>query len=469
MSWHQVDDVDRTAKILIDSGRAVDSDDARRCLQNQVLQVAVGPGLEQDRAGQAALATAVNTASRAFLGGVHVRLDTDPVLTVGWTKGHTASDTVCRFGGTVTDHLVDAYPTVVIGAPGDAAPGAPVLYLQYRGWCAAVLRTPDPDFASARRTGITPAGILAAALGVSETFQQQLGAVTPGRRDVGLSLWRPDLPWREAEAVGPELKYLPSSLWLLGLGHLGQAFAWTLGLLPYANPGHVQIGLVDFDVAVKGNTSTQLLTRADQAGQRKTRITAAALEELGIGTRIVDRGFDKHFHSTTHANPARNEPTVALAGFDSIGPRQLLDLDQANFTRIVDAGLGAGPVEYLDMVLHTFPAARGPALVFAGPPPAAPRPVLPQAYEDEIDRQVDAGKDQKAVRCGMLDVAGVTVGAAFVGAAASTFVVADLLRVLHGGAALTNLALDLRQPEALRSSRNDHPEANRPPLFTTAH
>lgn len=467
MSWDQVDDVDRTAKILIDSGRAVDSDDARRYLQHQVLQIAVGPGLEQDRAGQAALATAVNTASRAFLGGVYVRLDTDPVLTIGWTNGHTASDTVRRFGGTVTDRLVQAHPTLVIGAPGEAVPGAPVLHLQYRGWCAAVLRDPDPNFGSAHRTGIPPAGILAAALGVSETFQQRLGAVTAGRRDVGLSLWRPDLPWRAGEAVGPELEYLPSSLWLLGLGHLGQAYAWTLGMLPYSNPGRVQIGLVDFDTAVKGNTSTQLLTRAEHIGLRKTRVTAAALEQLGIGTRIVDRGFDEHFHPTPHANPSRHEPTVALAGFDSIGPRRLLE--RTKFTRVVDAGLGAGPVEYLDMVLHTFPAARGPAQVFAEPPPAAPRTLLPQAYENEIDRQIDAGKDQTAARCGMLDVAGITVGAAFVGAAASTFVVADLLRVMHEGAALTNLALDLRQPEALRSSRNDHPKANIPPPSTTAY
>ncbi len=69
----------------------------------------------------------------------------------------------------------------------------------------------------------------------------------------------PDLDWRTAEA-GPPMQYLPAALWLLGLGHLGQAYAWTSGMLPYAVPGDVCLGLVDFDRIVKGNTATQLLT-----------------------------------------------------------------------------------------------------------------------------------------------------------------------------------------------------------------
>jgi hypothetical protein len=46
---------------------------------------------------------------------------------------------------------------------------------------------------------------------------------------------------------------------LLGLGHLGQAYAWTLGMLPYARPGEVQLGLVDFDRIIGANTAPQLL------------------------------------------------------------------------------------------------------------------------------------------------------------------------------------------------------------------
>jgi hypothetical protein len=66
MNWGAADDADRTAKILIDSGKVGDYDEARRYLEGLVLQIAVGPEIEHDPAAQAALATAVNTGRRAY-------------------------------------------------------------------------------------------------------------------------------------------------------------------------------------------------------------------------------------------------------------------------------------------------------------------------------------------------------------------------------------------------------------------
>ena len=60
MSWQSVDEIDRTAKILIDLGLVRDPDDATRYLQSLVLQVAVGPEIVDDPATQAALLTVVN-------------------------------------------------------------------------------------------------------------------------------------------------------------------------------------------------------------------------------------------------------------------------------------------------------------------------------------------------------------------------------------------------------------------------
>ena len=93
MSWGTPDQINRTAKILIDAGKATDPGQARRFLETLVLQVAVGPGIGHDPAAQAALATVVNAGRRAFLGGVHVQLDADPALTTGWTANSTASET----------------------------------------------------------------------------------------------------------------------------------------------------------------------------------------------------------------------------------------------------------------------------------------------------------------------------------------------------------------------------------------
>ena len=452
MSWETPDQINRTAKILIDAGKANDPDEARRFLEALVLQVAVGPEIEHGQAAQAALATVLNAGHRAYLGGVHVQLDANPTMTTGWAAGLTAAQTVARYGGQVVDHLTADRPTLALGRP--AAPaGKPVLHLTWRGWAGGVVQSAENLLNDDAQV---PAGITAAGLGVSETFQQQLGAVVPGRRDIGVSLWRPDLDWRADDATGPALQYLPASLWLLGLGHLGQAYAWTLGMLPYATPQEVQLGLVDFDVIIDGNTATQLLVRAKDVGHRKTRIAAAALESRGFGTRLVERAYDEHFHPVAHANPARNEPAIALAGFDDITPRRLLG--EAGFTRIVDAGLGAGHIEYLDMVIHSFPAPEDPVTAFAEQAP--PARSLPKVYEDEIARRVKAGIEETAARCGMLDIAGVTVGAAFVGTFTSTLVVADILRLLHGGENYSVISVNLRNPSgicAIPSALGEYP------------
>jgi hypothetical protein len=419
----------------------------------------VGPEIETDPAAQAALMTVVNAGRRAYKGGVHVTMAVDPVLTTGWCAGLTASASVIRYGGAVVEELRRDRPTLVIGSSA-AVVGMPVLYLTWDGWSAGVVQHAGDRLGG---VGNVVAGVLAAGLGISETFQQALGAVVPGRREVGVSLWRPELDWRSADAIGPGLQYLPASLWLLGLGHLGQAYAWTLGMLPYGDPAASDIGLMDFDRVVIGNTATQMLTTEADVGTRKTRIVASALERIGLRTRVVERAFDEHFHPVAHADGNRDEPLVALDGFDDVAPRRLLG--GSGFERIIDTGLGAGPVEYLDMVLHTFPATTAPADAFVEAPPRHPE--FGAAYEAEIARQVAGGGDERAARCGMLDIAGVTVGAAFVGTVASALAVADILRVLHDGPSYSVIALDLREPKGIRAPANAKP-GSYIPKFTPA-
>ena len=292
------DTIHRTAKLLFESGKARTLEEARAYLASMVLQVAVGPDIGRDLAAQAALLTAVNAGARAFLGGVHVVLDGDPVLDVPWAADLTAGAAVQRFGGVVVDRLDPALPTLAIGAPVEPV-GSYVLYVTHHGWVGGVVQSPDPRGGG----GIAPAGIVAAALGISEVFQKELGDPVPGRRDVGMSLWSPDLDWRSAEAIGPDLQYLPAAFWLLGLGHLGQAYAWVVGMLPYATPADVRAGLVDYDRVVAGNTATQLLVTDADIDRRKTRVVANALEGLGLDTAIVDRAFDDIFRPEPHADP----------------------------------------------------------------------------------------------------------------------------------------------------------------------
>ena len=281
------------------------------------------------------------------------------------------------------------------------------------------------------------AGVVAGAIGVSEVFQHMLGSPNAGRRTVGLSLWRPDLDWRSPDALGPALRFAPNGVWLLGLGHLGQANAWSLGCLPYERPEELEVFLVDFDVIVRANRSTGLLTKHSDIGRLKTRMVQQCLEDLGHRTRLVERRFDDC------TIPDAKEPKLALAGFDKPKPRRALG---GKFSRVVDAGLGAGPTDYLDMLIHSFPSALIPAHVFADEGPVE-RQISP-AYEAEIDHRISHGEQPGDARCGVIELAGATAAASFVGAIAGALSVADLLRILHGGQHYASINLDLRSPRS---------------------
>ena len=60
-----------------------------------------------------------------------------------------------------------------------------------------------------------------------------------GRRSLGLSLWNPATYWLDADDSEPLVINLPSRLWIIGLGNLGQAFLWALALLPYEDTAAV--------------------------------------------------------------------------------------------------------------------------------------------------------------------------------------------------------------------------------------
>jgi hypothetical protein len=57
----------------------------------------------------------------------------------------------------------------------------------------------------------------------------------------------------------------------------------------------------------------------------------------------------------------------------------------------------------------------------------------------------------------MLEIAGITVGAAFFGAVSSALVVADILRALHEGENYSVIALDLRAPRGIEAVPNSSP------------
>jgi molybdopterin/thiamine biosynthesis adenylyltransferase len=440
------DHLHRTVKLELDEGRAKSLTEAKAIAASYVLQVQVGTGIERDPAAQAALLTTLNTAQRAFLGGVRVLVEEETVLSSPWAHGKRVSEAAVAFGCEVVAELSEEFPTLVIGEPSSPSRGSITVYPTSRGWSGGVLERPAARFAAGNRFALS--GLLAGALAVSEAFQHVRGNQEAGRRTIGLSLWAPELDWQDAEALGPSPRALPSKVWLLGLGHLGQAYAWALGFLPYARPEEVMVYLQDYDVVVEANKSTGLLVGDAELGKTKARVVARRLEDLGFQTRITERAFD------THTKRTAEEPRLALAGFDDPAPRR--ELEEANFARIVDGGLGAGVHHYQEIALHSFPSGLRSREAFAATSRNSALPEQP-AYRAMVTERIAAGETEGEAECGVLEVAGRTVGASFVGAVAASLVLAEVLRMLARGPLYQVIDLSLRSPQHREVVRNEAP------------
>lgn len=432
--------LDRTGKLEIDDGRASTFEEAGAIVGGYRLAIIVGSGLEGSVTRQAMLVTALNAAPRAFKGGVFVRIRDDPRLSLPWVAGRRLSEIVPAMGATLVEELPDA-PTIALG---DASTSPDRVRPTWQGWAGGVV-VGGGQLAESIENPL--AGVLAGGLAVSECFQRVRGSIRAGRRSVGLSLWRPDRSWTTTEAVGPALQRLPTRYWLAGLGHLGQAYAWGIGCLPYADPSTVDLVLEDIDTVDEANLATGLLVTADTAARQKTRVVADALEQLGFRTAIVERLFDDGTRRRLR-HPA--EPGVLLTGFHDAAARRLLE--GRGFDLVVDGGLGAGPRGYLGIRVHRFPSQLRAHAVFAEHlSPVAPDPLAAPAYRAEIDRRLALGEGETEIRCGLLEVAGRTVAAAFVGAVAGTIVLAEVLRELHGGSRFALVDVDLASPDHLQA------------------
>jgi hypothetical protein len=301
------------------------------------------------------------------------------------------------------------------------------------GWRGGILPA-HARVESSKAPAIPLAATLAAALAVNEAFLAVSGdAPSAGMRFLGLSLWVPAVhDWLRDDGA-PELAYLPSKLWLIGLGHLGQAYLWNLGLLPYREPSKVELMLQDFDRTSSSTWSTSILTpapdeeRASVIGTRKTRLTAEWAERRGFTTVVCERRFDQHVRRQDH------EPSVALCGVDNAAVRRVLD--RVGFDAVVSAGLGNGHSDFRTMRIHTLPTERLAEDIW---PDVVPTPIGKEAAVYES--MVESGAID---RCGAALLAGIAVGAPFVGAVAAALAISELLRLLHGGVLNSLIDLDL--------------------------
>lgn len=412
------DTLNRVAKILMDVGKSDSYEAAMRTLESYCLRVVVAPAETRRPAAQAALIAIARTAVRAMPGGVYIEGDLDVPLNVGVLRGRL--DQELRNLGAQLGTSPSACPVIGIGESRPSERNHPILRCVYGGWRGGV--TPADEFRDVTSDNCAHplAGALAGAFAVSEVFQYFVGEnPRAARRAIGMSLWRPDRieQWWEHDAEEPSSSVLPAGLWLIGLGHLGQAYLHLLSMLPYEGGFRPHLVLQDFDRLAPSNVSTSVLTTDAIVGEKKTRALAAWADERGFETTIIERPFGRNFKLE------QGEPSIALCGVDNARARAALG--DAGFAYVVNAGLGAGPEGFLMMRHHTFPGPKATAEIWGGATAASRAPRHMGAY--------DALRAQGLDECGITLLAERSVGAPFVGMVAGCLVIAEVLRALQRG------------------------------------
>ncbi len=443
MTTLDADSMHRLAKMALDAGEVSSPEEAVELFARYRLRLHAGSGWAETLAGQACFLTALNTAARAFLGGVEVYGDLNSVLRVPLYEGREARYVIAELGGTVVSSADTDLPTLVIGSTAPTMPPPFCVQLSWDHWRCSI--APASAGTPLICTNDNPlAGVAAAALGVNEAFSHIRGdQPDAGHRSFGLSLWDPlaVTDGRDEVHQGPALSYLPQALWLVGLGHLGQAYAWMLGMLPYPSDARPHLVLQDFDKAAKSNLSTCMLLSAADLKKKKVRVVAQRLEAAGFTTALVERRFGPHHQLMV------DEPTTVLFGVDN--PTARRDLETAGFSFAVEAGLGSGYRDFRNIRTHTFPGSKTPTQIWTADTAVQAGVELSDTYKKLAEERDDL--------CGITQLASRAVATPFVGSLAATLVLAEVMRPLHGGP--IHATLDL-QMKSLRFRSGSPPTRN---------
>lgn len=374
---------------------------------------------------QAALLTAVNTGKRCFLGGLHVQLPDDAKCILPYWKGKPMKDVVVELGGKVAKVKNENAHELLFGIRANSARSFQVIC---NSWTGGVL-VKDDNYHLDGDSNFPLGGILAGSLAVALCFLDALGIdKSVFNKSTGMSLWRPDDidTWYSSKSQGPKVENFPDKLWLLGLGHLGQGYAWSLGLMPFAKPEELEFLLQDFDVLKKGNQSAGLLTEEDSLNKMKTRIVSNWLEQREARTRIMESEY------TDQTARSVRDPLILLAGLDSLKARRSLRTNQ--FKMLIDCGIG-GNVGGFDMIrINNFP--------FNGKTPEE----LWANAEQQLNMPATKRLTEKLNGCGYVK----GIATSFVGAFSAVLVLGELLRAYHKGIKTAYQNLSMRNIENRR-------------------
>lgn len=377
--------LNRTLKLAMDEGKAASYEDAERLFRSFRLKIAVAPGFTQSPAAQAAVLTLLNAARKTFLGGVELIGPLEERCTMAWFKGQSLAEVAAEFGINCKPSFGET-PTIVVGdvtlpAPPDFCLG---IRLHARGFIL------EPGGHSGWEiSAAVEAGVAAAGAAINEAFQYiYRGWQLAGQRRIRFDF--------------ADSHRLPSqvSTWVVGLGHLGQAYLWTRALSNESLDQHIR--LTDFDTVTLSSLSTCLMVDIGDVGRKKVDTVANRLAQIGFDVTRDDSKL------SLDEDVVAPDGLLVVIAVDNIGLRR--GLDRLRGARVHECGIGEGVDGFTRVQMHAFPGSRLARDVWAGDDPRASRPVdiSKPAYQALLGKSGD--------ECGTTVVASRSVATPFVGA-----------------------------------------------------
>jgi hypothetical protein len=391
----------RVTKAFADAGRAGSFCEAEARLDAVQLDIALGDDQISTPAGQAAALTAVATAHKCF-GHVTLVAANDVPLISSLPLGETLLKAARRLGASISVRpRLHATHTIHIGTNRRGAGWQ--ICCWWDRWLSGVRVFHDPIGDSR----LSIAGVFAGALAVRHVFACVLAGRDVNARDATVSLWA---PWDSAAPPqnGPERFDVPDKLWLLGLGHLGQAYVWNLCFLP---PGVERLAVLQDDQSIgEENEATSLLVLPGTRHRGDVAITD-------------------------------DDPPYLLAGLDRLRPR--LTLARHGFPFMLDAGIGHGHADFEGVQIRT---------IVGGQP-------LEGLWEKtgEVTSEKDTNRllnraayvelEGHIGQCGTVSFAEASVAVPFVGAVTGALMIAQVIRLASLETAPLFLQMELGAPE----------------------
>jgi hypothetical protein len=416
----------RITKALTDRRNGETSfDAAEERLKNVRVAIMLMADQAGTAAGQAAALTAINTSFKCF-GNATLVEDPDSVLVRALPIGRTIKAAAMTLGAAIAASIPpDATHVITIG---DSTQSTSKVFVRcwWNGWKAGIV--PVWDDRSLGASGNPLAGIFSGALAVREIFATVLGYPRCGSRVSIASLWDPTIDPEAADA-GPTQVYISPRLWFIGLGHLGQGYLWSLGLLPIDN---FEAVLQDDQKAGDENVATGLLTRADDVGRRKTGIAADWLRRPNWETRLIER---RHYGDIPRL---KDDPSILVTGLDEPDPR-IKVANAGIFEYVIDAGVGDGPIDFEALQIRILERGVDAAAFWSSTE-------RPKTVDKLLEKGAYRAHGSDSELCGTLTLAKASVAVPFVGAAVGALTIAQAIRIASMQTSIQMLQLELGCP-----------------------